>query len=133
MTMDYETLALTRPADGVAVLTLTRPRQRNAITFQMFDEMHDLLAKVRKDESIRALIVTGEGQGFCAGLDLDDAEELPRMSANEMMLGQEHWAGAFERFHDLPQAVIAAVNGAAAGGGLGLAPVAYTHLRAHET
>ena len=48
--MDYETLALTRPADGVAVLTLTRPRQRNAITFQMFDEMHDLLAKVRKDE-----------------------------------------------------------------------------------
>ena len=47
--MDYETLALTRPADGVAVLTLTRPRQRNAITFQMFDEMHDLLAKVRKD------------------------------------------------------------------------------------
>jgi enoyl-CoA hydratase/carnithine racemase len=122
MTMDsYETLELTRPADGVAVLTLTRPRQRNAITFQMFDEMHDLLAKVRADADIRALIVTGEGEGFCAGLDLDDAEELPRMSANEMMLGQEHWAGAFERFHDLPQAVIAAVNGAAAGGGLGLA------------
>ena len=101
----YETLELTRPADGVAVLTLTRPRQRNAITFQMFDEMHDLLAKVRADADIRALIVTGEGEGFCAGLDLDDAEELPRMSANEMMLGQEHWAGAFERFHDLPQAV----------------------------
>ena len=102
--MDYETLELTRPADGVAVLTLTRPRQRNAITFQMFDEMHDLLAKVRGDADIRALIVTGEGEGFCAGLDLDDAEELPKMSANEMMLGQEHWAGAFERFHDLPQA-----------------------------
>src|SRR6201992_1398336 len=122
MTMDsYETLELTRPADGVAVLTLTRPRQRNAITFQMFDEMHDLLAKVRGDADIRCLIVTGEGEGFCAGLDLDDAEALAKMSANEMMLGQEHWAGAFERFHDLPQAVIAAVNGAAAGGGLGLA------------
>lgn len=119
--MDYETLELTRPADGVALLTLNRPARRNAITFQMFDEMHDLLAKLRGDASVRALIVTGAGEGFCAGLDLDDAEKLPLMSANEMMAGQEHWAGAFEGFHDLPQAVIAAVNGAAAGGGLGLA------------
>jgi enoyl-CoA hydratase/carnithine racemase len=121
MTMDYETLDLTRPAEGVALLTLNRPARRNAITFQMFDEMHDLLAKLRGDASVRALIVTGAGEGFCAGLDLDDAEKLPLMSANEMMAGQEHWAGAFEKFHDLPQAVIAAVNGAAAGGGLGLA------------
>jgi enoyl-CoA hydratase/carnithine racemase len=119
--MDYETLELTRPRDGVALLTLNRPRRRNAITFQMFDEMHDLLGKLRGDADVRALIVTGAGEGFCAGLDLDDAEKLPLMSANEMMAGQEHWAGAFERFHDLPQAVIAAVNGAAAGGGLGLA------------
>jgi enoyl-CoA hydratase len=119
--MDYETLELTRPADGVALLTLNRPARRNAITFQMFDEMHDLLAKLRGDATVRALIVTGAGEGFCAGLDLDDAEKLPLMSANEMMAGQEHWAGAFEKFHDLPQAVIAAVNGAAAGGGLGLA------------
>jgi enoyl-CoA hydratase/carnithine racemase len=119
--MDYETLELTRPAEGVAVLTLNRPARRNAITFQMFDEMHDLLGKLRGDDTVRALIVTGAGEGFCAGLDLDDAEKLPLMSANEMMQGQEHWAGAFEKFHDLPQAVIAAVNGAAAGGGLGLA------------
>lgn len=119
--MDYETLELTRPRDGVALLTLNRPRRRNAITFQMFDEMHDVLGKLRGDADVRALIVTGAGEGFCAGLDLDDAEKLPLMSANEMMAGQEHWAGAFERFHDLPQAVIAAVNGAAAGGGLGLA------------
>jgi enoyl-CoA hydratase len=119
--MDYQTLEVTRPRDGVLLLALNRPERMNAITFEMFDELHQLLGEVRGDASVRAVIVTGTGRGFCAGLDLDDAEKLPAMSANEMMLGQEHWAGAFEAFHDLPQPVIAAVNGAAAGGGLGLA------------
>jgi enoyl-CoA hydratase len=126
--MNYVTLEVTRPRDSVLLLTLNRPERMNAITFQMFDELHHLLAAVRRDDSVRAVIVTGAGRGFCAGLDLDDAEKLPAMSANEMMLGQEHWAGAFEAFHDLPQPVIAAVNGAAAGGGLGLALAADIRL-----
>jgi len=128
MEKTYNTLAVTRPRDSVLLLTLNRPERMNAITFEMFDELHDLLAAVRGDESVRTVVVTGAGRGFCAGLDLDDAEKLPAMSANEMMLGQEHWAGAFEAFHDLPQPVIAAVNGAAAGGGLGLALAADIRL-----
>lgn len=132
MDADYKTLELERPRDSVLLLRLNRPRRMNAITFEMFDELHDLLAAVRKDESVRTVVVTGAGRAFCAGLDLDDAEKLPAMSANEMMLGQEHWAGAFEAFHDLPQPVIAAVNGAAAGGGLGLALAADIRL-ADET
>jgi enoyl-CoA hydratase/carnithine racemase len=124
----FETLAVSRPREGVLLITLTRPAQRNAISFQMFDEFHALLPQVRTDASVRAVVVTGEGEGFCAGLDLDDAETLPQMSANEMMAGQEYWAGAFEAFHDLPQPVIAAVNGAAAGGGLGLALAADIRL-----
>ncbi len=130
--MDYVTLEVTRPRDGVMVIALDRPGRMNAITFEMFDELHDLLRKVRGDESVRVVVVTGNGRGFCAGLDLDDAEKLPLMSANEMMLGQEHWAGAFEAFHDLPQPVIAAVNGAAAGGGLGLALAADMRLASEE-
>ncbi len=130
--MDYVTLEVTRPRDGVMVLALDRPERMNAITFEMFDELHQLLRAVRADESVRVVVVTGNGRGFCAGLDLDDAEKLPEMSANEMMLGQEHWAGAFEAFHDLPQPVVAAVNGAAAGGGLGLALAADIRLASEE-
>jgi enoyl-CoA hydratase/carnithine racemase len=117
----YETLVVDRPRDGVVLVTLNRPERLNAITFQMFDEMHDLCRELFADRDARAVVITGAGRGFCAGLDLDEAETLPGMSPHEMMLGQQRWAGAFVNFHELPQPVIAAVNGPAAGGGLGLA------------
>jgi enoyl-CoA hydratase/carnithine racemase len=117
----YETLLVDRSRDGVVLVTLDRPERMNAITFQMFDEMHDLCAQLFADPSARAVVITGAGRGFCAGLDLDEAATLPDMTPHEMMLGQQRWAGAFIAFHELPQPVIAAVNGAAAGGGLGLA------------
>jgi enoyl-CoA hydratase/carnithine racemase len=132
MAASYETLLVERPRDGVVLVTLNRPDRMNAITFQMFDELHALCGELLKDQSARVVIVTGRGRGFCAGLDLDDAETLPDMSAHEMMLGQQHWAGAFANFHELPQPVIAAVNGAAAGGGLGLALAADIRLASPE-
>ena len=118
---DYNTFTLEHPQDGVALLTLNRPDRLNAITFEMFDEMHEVCRELTADTGTRVLIITGKGRGFCSGLDLDEALTLPDMSAHEMMLGQQHWAGAFQAFHELPQPVIAAVNGAAAGGGLGFA------------
>jgi enoyl-CoA hydratase/carnithine racemase len=124
----YETLLVERPRDGVVLVTLNRPDRMNAITFQMFDEMHDLCRALLADRDARAVVITGAGRGFCAGLDLDDAETLPDMTPHEMMLGQQHWAGAFVNFHELPQPVIAAVNGPAAGGGLGLALAADIRL-----
>jgi enoyl-CoA hydratase/carnithine racemase len=117
----YETLLVDRSRDGVVLVTLDRAERMNAITFQMFDEMHDLCAQLFADPDARAVVITGAGRGFCAGLDLDEAATLPDMTPHEMMLGQQRWAGAFIAFHELPQPVIAAVNGAAAGGGLGLA------------
>jgi enoyl-CoA hydratase/carnithine racemase len=118
---DYNTFTLEHPQDGVALLTLNRPDRLNAITFEMFDEMHEVCRELSADADTRVLIITGKGRGFCSGLDLDEALTLPDMSAHEMMLGQQHWAGAFQAFHELPQPVIAAVNGPAAGGGLGFA------------
>lgn len=129
---DYRTLLVERPRDGVVLVTLNRPKQMNAITFEMFDEIHDLTGKLMVDSTARAVVITGTGKGFCAGLDLDEAMTLPDMTALEMMLGQQHWAGAFVKLHELPQPVIAAVNGAAAGGGLGLALAADIRIASPE-
>lgn len=124
----YETLLVERPRDGVVLVTLNRPERLNAITFGMFDEMHALCRELMTDADARVVVITGTGRGFCSGLDLDDAETLPDLTPHEMMLGQQHWAGAFVNFHELPQPVIAAVNGPAAGGGLGLALAADIRL-----
>jgi len=129
---DYNTMLVTRPRDGVVLVTLNREARMNAITFEMFDEMHTLCDRLQTDDEARCVVITGKGRGFCAGLDLDEAQTLPDMTAHEMMLGQQSWAGAFMKWHELPQPVIAAVNGAAAGGGLSLALCADMRIASPE-
>ena len=108
-------------ADGVLLVTLNRPERLNALTFEMFNELHDLCSAIQDDERTSVVIVTGAGRGFCAGLDLDYAARLADMSPREMMIGQEQWARGITALRRLPQPVIAAVNGPAAGAGFGLA------------
>jgi enoyl-CoA hydratase/carnithine racemase len=129
--VSYATLRLERPRAGVALITLDRPGRLNAMTFEMFDELHAVCAELTAAaDDVRCVVITGAGRGFCSGLDLDEAARLPDMTAQEMMLGQERWAGALIAIHELPQPVIAAVNGPAAGGGLGLALAADIRLAA---
>lgn len=128
----YTTLTLDRPTEGVAVATLNRPERLNAITFAMFEEWRALCDEVAADDGIRALVVTGAGRAFCAGLDLADAATLTDMTVPEMMRGQESWADATAAFHRLAKPVIAAVNGAAAGAGFSLALAADIRLAAPE-
>jgi enoyl-CoA hydratase/carnithine racemase len=128
----YETLLVDRSRDGIVLVTLNRPDRMNAITFQMFDEFHVLCDQLQKDGDARVVIITGAGRGFCSGLDLDEAMTLPDMTPHEMMLGQQSWAGAFVKLHEIPQPVIAAVNGAAAGGGMGLALAADIRIASPE-
>jgi enoyl-CoA hydratase/carnithine racemase len=128
----YETLLVDRSRDGIVLVTLNRPHRMNAITFQMFDEFHVLCDELQKDGDARVVIITGAGRGFCSGLDLDEAMTLPDMTPHEMMLGQQSWAGAFVKLHEIPQPVIAAVNGAAAGGGMGLALAADIRIASPE-
>jgi enoyl-CoA hydratase len=128
----YKTLLLERPREGIVLLTLNRPERLNAITFQMFDELNEACVELTADDEARAVVITGSGRGFCSGLDLDEAETLPDMSPGEMMLGQERWAGSLIAIRELPQPVIAAVNGAAAGGGLGIALAADIRIASPE-
>ena len=120
-TLAYDTITVERLAGGIALATLDRPERMNALTFAGFAELRRLCDDIAADASVRALVITGAGRGFCAGLDLDDAATLPDMSAPEMLAGQERWAAAVAALRRMPTPVIAAVNGAAAGAGFGLA------------
>ncbi len=127
---DAPTIAVDRPRDGVVLATLDRPERLNALTFAMFDEFHALCLEVEQDDEVRVLVITGRGRGFCAGLDLDEAETLAQMSAPEMLAGQERWANATAALRLLSKPVIAAVNGPAAGAGFSLALAADIRLAA---
>ena len=114
----------TEPAEGIVQLTLTRPDKLNAMTAELVEELHQHLAQLRYDPTARVVVLTGAGRGFCAGLDLGGygtaphTEHLGRTQAGFAV--QRHIASLIPALRSLPQPVIAAVNGPAAGGGFAL-------------
>src|SRR6266545_5695189 len=117
----YETLALDEPRPGVVVITLSRPERHNAMTNTMFDALD-------AEDDCRVVILTGAGKAFCAGYDLADAEDLPGLGALGMLDQQERAARALLAVRSMRVPVVAAVNGAAAGGGMSLALAADIRL-----
>jgi enoyl-CoA hydratase/carnithine racemase len=113
---------------GVTAVTLNRPERYNAMTAQMFDELERVAAELDDEDDLRVVILTGAGKGFCAGYDLADADELPRLGALAMLDLQERAARALLAVRSVRVPVIAAVNGPAAGGGLALALAADIRL-----
>jgi enoyl-CoA hydratase len=108
----------------VALLTLNRPDRLNAMSHELVADLHDALDELRTDESIRVVVLTGAGRGFCAGLDLKGAGPAPRTEGlgrpQAGMVSQQHIASLVPKLRSLRQPVIAAVNGPAAGGGFAL-------------
>jgi 2-(1,2-epoxy-1,2-dihydrophenyl)acetyl-CoA isomerase len=119
--MDYQEIRFD-VRDGVGWLRLDRPDKLNALTSRLAQEALDVLAAVREDESVRCLVVTGEGRGFCAGQDL--TEFTAGTGAGTLDVA-EHLRSGYNRMItaivELPLPVIAGVNGVAAGAGLSLA------------
>jgi enoyl-CoA hydratase len=129
------TLSVDRPADGVTRVTLNRPERLNAINEAMMLELTSTFSSLALDPSTRVVLVTGEGRGFCAGVDLrdfgpsmtpDDAPVLDKLRFQEKM------ASLPQLFRELPQPIVAAINGPAFGGGLGLALAADVRLCSHS-
>jgi len=129
---EYSTLRAEREGEGVVLVTLNRPERLNALSFEMFEELGLLCGTLADDREARVVIFTGAGRGFCAGLDLDDAGELKRMSPQQMLRGQERWVGSIAAVRTLPLPVIAAINGPAAGAGLALALMADLRILARD-
>lgn len=130
--LKLETIAVERPAEGVVVATLDRPDRYNSMTVTMFRELEQLAFALGDDDEARVLILTGAGKAFCAGYDLDDADELANLTVLGMLERQEHAARGLQAIRSLRIPVIAAVNGAAAGGGLSLALAADIRLAARS-
>jgi enoyl-CoA hydratase len=118
-----ETLTIDRPQPGVVVLQLNRPRQLNAINEAMRDELTQTLATIGADVSANVVVLTGAGRGFCSGIDVRNfAPKTVEASdpAIDRLRFQEAMAALPQAIWDLPQPVIAAVNGPCVGAGLAL-------------
>jgi enoyl-CoA hydratase len=117
--------------DGVWTLFLSRPERLNALDDETVRDLQRTLGELAADPACRALILTGDGRGFCTGFDLSLAGDAPGSEHGEAqawMHRQELFAGVVQRLRDLRQPVIAAVNGPANGAGLGLALAADMRL-----
>jgi len=116
----YETLLLEEVTPGVVLVTLNRPERYNAMTNTMFDELERMAIDLNDEDDCRVIVLTGAGKAFCAGYDLADAEHLKDLGAMGMLDQQERAARAMLAVRTVRHPTIAAVNGAATGGGLAL-------------
>jgi enoyl-CoA hydratase len=114
----------TSPQPGVALLTMNRPEKLNALTTELVQGLHAHLDDIAVDPEVRVVILTGAGRGFCAGLDLGGYGEAPNTAhfgrTQAGFAVQKHIASLIPHLRSLPQPVISAVNGPAAGGGFAL-------------
>ena len=115
-------------ADQVMLITLNRPDKLNAISPDMLEGLQAAVETINLDRNIRVAIITGEGRGFCAGADLTSQDTAGAIPGTEGMgqLGfvykyQEYLAKTMLAIHQCDKPIIAAVNGAAVGGGLAFA------------
>jgi methylglutaconyl-CoA hydratase len=117
--MSYGTVLL-ETEDDLAIITLNRPEKRNALSPELIEDLLAALAAVEEGPA-RVAILTGAGRAFCAGMDLAALRKLADRTPAENLADARRTAGLFRRVWSFPKPLIAAVSGAALGGGCGLA------------
>jgi len=119
-TMPY--VVIEKPRPHVSVITLNRPERMNAMSFDTVGPLYDALARIGADNDTWVVVLTGAGRGFCAGLDLEDHGMPPGCDGLPMsriaIRAMEFMSNIVPAMRRIPQPIVAAVNGAAYGGGL---------------
>jgi enoyl-CoA hydratase/carnithine racemase len=116
-----EQVLLVEDRDAVRVLTLNRPHKRNALNTALTRALDDALTAADRDPDVRAVVLTGNGRGFCAGADLSEFSALTPDNPEAVLERADLTARLQTRMQRMGVPVVAAVRGAAVGGGAGLA------------
>lgn len=116
--MAFQTILYTT-SDGVATITLNRPEAHNAINAQMGEELLQALQQAREDSEVRCIVLTGAGKAFCAGQDLKEVPPPPTDFFGQVL--RQRYNPLIRMLRSIPKPIIGAINGVAAGAGLGLA------------
>ena len=114
-----QSLVLYSVEDNVATITLNRPEKLNALSAQLMADIPNALGEAERDEDVRCVLITGAGRYFCSGADLTEEGEHPYFATNEGPMAGFGRLVVTVRHMKKPS--VAAINGGAAGGGLGLA------------
>jgi len=117
--MNYKTIQLAYDS-GVATITLNRPDKRNAISFELIDDLLRGFDEVAKSDAL-VVILTGAGKAFCSGMDLENLKSLLGRSPDENLRDSQTMVRMFRALYEFSKVTIAAVNGPAIAGGTGLA------------
>jgi enoyl-CoA hydratase/carnithine racemase len=115
-----ELVMLSTITNGIATLTLNRPEKKNSLSIALREEISDTLQRLSADEDLRVLIITGAGDTFCAGFDLDEFRDTRPEFQERLWQSSDHFHHSVLRF---PLPTVAGVNGAALAGGFDLATV----------
>jgi enoyl-CoA hydratase/carnithine racemase len=119
--------------NAVATVTFDRPDRLNALTFEVYADLRDLLAELPHREDVRALVITGEGRGFCSGGDVQEIIGQLQKADTRMLLDFARMTGSVvQRMRECPLPIVAAVNGVAAGAGAVIALAADFRLLARS-
>jgi len=122
--MEFQTLACER-RDTILVVTLNRPQKLNSLSLGLLKDLKACLEAIERDRSLRAVLLTGSGRGFCAGADLTDPEGIPAggQSMGQFMASRlrEYYNPVALMFCRLPVPLVVALNGVSAGAGASLA------------